>query len=204
MTVRRARKGPNGKGRVAWALPEPEEKLPEGDFLPPGFQFESKPEKVDSSLSTYFLHTEKRGLARYLPAAVKQFQKGFRAVFVTKAPIVFDRRSARVAGRVVGDHFDAALPWAKRSIIDELQQRYVLSGGGTERERERVAKRFFRLLHQRDEWIAKLEQAEKELEESSIEMVLRYGAKPIVLDGRTLDACSAAGDKVFWRSRTGK
>lgn len=194
-------------GKVSTALPESKNGSPgtEADFLPPGFSLEElKASEANGELTTYFLHTEKRGLARYLPAALKHFQRGFRAVLVTKVKLVFDQRNARVAGRLSGDHFEDACVWAKRTVIDDLQDRYVLGGGGTSRERARTARRFAAAMKARDDLEERRKRAEEELEQASIELVLRFGRKSYPLDGVTLDASHGPGDKVYWRARGGK
>lgn len=208
MANRRERGPRRRNGKAAWSLLT-RKSVPAGDFLPPGFSAKvPKPEDASGEVTTYFLHTEKRGIARYLPVALegKSFQKGFRGVIVTKTPLVFDQRNAKLAGRLSGDHFEVALEWAKRSILDELQNEYVRGGGGTKRDRERTATKFFRALKRRDELDKKSQEAELELERASIDMVKRFGKQPFVLEeeGVTLDACSGPGDKVYWRSRGGK
>ena len=202
MAARREKQKRNGK---MMSLPAEEAPAPVGDFFPPGFSVEV-PEIVDGELTTFFLYTEKRGLSKYLPMAVEHFQKGFRAVLLTKAPLIFDQGNARVAGRLKGDHFERAKEWAKRSILDELQHRYVLTGGGTMKERERTMSRYFSAKEKVEAIEQKLEAADKVLDQASIDMVLRFGTKPFVMqeEGITLDACYGPGDKVYWRSRTGK
>lgn len=205
MANRRERGPRRRNGKVAWSLLTAQS-APAGDFLPPGFSPKVEAKEIDGEITTYFLHTEKRGISRYLPTAIKHFQKGFRGVLVTKAPLVFDQRNAKLAGRLQGDHFEVAKEWANRSILDELQDQYVRGGGGTKRDRERTAAKFFRALRLRDELDQRSMKAELELEKASVEMVKRFGKQPFVLEeeGVTLDACSGPGDKVYWRSRSGK
>jgi hypothetical protein len=204
MASRRERSSRRRDSKVVWSLPD-QKNVPEGDFLPPRFQVEPSSEDVAGDVTTYFLHTEKRGIARYLPTSIRYYQKGFRGVLVTKASLVFDQGNAKVVGRLKGDRFEEAKRWANRTVLDDLQDEYVRRGGGTEKDRQRTAEKFFKAMRRRKELHEKVVQSEQEFEQASVEMVLRFGRQPIALDdGVTLDACSGPGDKVFWRSRSGK
>jgi hypothetical protein len=203
MAARREKQARNGKAKRS--LPAAEAPAPVGDFLPPGFSAELKAEEIDGEITTYFLHTEKRGLSKYLTTALKHYHRGFRAVLVTKAPLIFDQPSARVAGRLAGDHYETAVLWAKRSILEELHHRYVLTGGGSMRDRERTMTRYFSVKEKVEQIEEKLSEADKLLDQASIDMVLRFGTKFVLQEeGVTLDACYGPGDKVYWRSRSGK
>ena len=145
MAVRRKKMSrANGK-KAPFSLPVEAPAVPRDDFLPPGFSIEGAEEAAKASagkgkVKTYFLYTEKRGMARYVPMALKHFQKGFRAVLVSKWELLFDQGNARLAGQISGDHFEEGQKWAKRNILMELQKKYVLSGGGTPRERSRSSR----------------------------------------------------------------
>ena len=216
MAARRERviKGRNGQRRLraAGTLPGAE---PEGDFLPPGFSLKKIDPEDDRKRTTYFLYTEKRSIQRYVALGVKHFQRGFRAVIVTESRIVFDRPSARVAGRVQGDRFDEGVEWVKRDVLEEHHGVYVKTAGGSAREKKRATHRYFRALGKREEFERKRYQLEEEIDAASVDMVHRHGKNPYVIreeearlsglpEGRTLDACRGPGDKVYWRIRGGK
>ncbi len=204
-------RGKNGSSRKKSIGVTGAEKAPvvEADFLPPGFSLDTQgvsgaPQTDGDQVTTYFLYTEKRGLSRYLPRALKAYRKGFRAVVLAKEPIVFDRPNARVVGKKSGDYFEAAQSWVERNILTELHRRYIASGGGTMRERERTENRFYRALEKVEELREKVRRADRELEQASMEMVLRFGKKSYVMRGTNVvfDACCGPGDKVYWRGRS--
>jgi hypothetical protein len=73
------------------------------------------------------------------------------------------------------------------------------------KERERTMLRYFAARDRVEQIEERLAVADKALEQASIDMVLRFGAKYVVeQEGMTLDASYGPGDKVYWRPRSGK
>jgi len=170
------------------------------DFLPPGLSSKELPES-DGEITTYFLHTEKRGISSYLAIALKHFQSGFRGVIVSRASLVFDKANARLAGRKTGDHFEEGVNWVKSNVLKELDHQHLLTGGGTPQEKDRTARKFLSTSERIEKCKSLLAKLEKDLEEASIEMVLRFGKQSLLIEGITYVPSYAPGDKVYWLRR---
>jgi hypothetical protein len=174
---------------------------PSGDFLPPGFSLEV-PAVSDEDRVTYFLQSDRRGIVPYLPAVTKHYQEGFRAVLVGPPHLIFESRNTTLVGRAKGDQYEKGVEWVKSNVLKELHQQYLISGGGTAKEREEALKKYQKArdaLHQHD--VRRMEMQNR-LDEASIGLVLRFGKQPLVMDGVTYDP-SYARSSVYWKRRGG-
>lgn len=173
---------------------------PAGDFFPPGFEDPKLPPVKDSELVTYFLQTDLRGFRLYEPHAVKYLHSGFRAVIVGPPTFIFDKPVTKLVGRMRGDHFTRAVVWAKSNVVADLHNRYKLAGGGTPIERERALKRYTKARQLLVAHHEKLALLEKEVEESAVALVERFGKGPLIIDGETWDP-SYVREQVYWKRR---
>lgn len=204
MTTRREKGSRGGKTTNGHGKPNgptnPRE-VPKGDFLPPGFE-PAKQKAGDSTLVTYFLTGDKRGITPYVKAAKKSLQDGFRTVLVANDGMVFEGSGAKLVGRIAGDQFEKACEWARSDVLRDHHKQYLINGGGRPRDRERVINRYKKAREDILEVRRKEAQAVAELELASVELVERFGKQPIDIDGVTFDPCFNR-EKVFWKARSG-
>lgn len=173
---------------------------PEEDFFPPGFEDPELPPVKESDLVTYFLQTDKRGFEPYEKHATRYLHSGYRAVLVGPPTFVFDKPVAKLVGRVRGDHFQRAVAWAKSDVVQDLHNRYKLAGGGTPKEREQSVKRYLKAKATLEAHLEKLVQLEREVEDASVGLLLRFGKGPLVIEGETYDP-SYVRERVYWKKR---
>lgn len=150
---------------------------------------------------TYYLSCDPRSLAPYLPHAVHQFHKGFRAVLVAPAGLSFDAPAVTLLGLQNGSTFDHGMLWAMSNPLDELQavaqaNRASVTLKGQEKAQTRFADAIATL-----EGVAEAQrEAEAELEAATSEIILLQGVDSIFIDGDYYDP-TYNRERVFLKRR---
>lgn len=150
---------------------------------------------------TYYLSCDMRSFANYLPHAVKQLQRGFRAALLAPAGLVFEPPGIALLGLQDGDAFEAAVLWATSNPIDEIHGEMTSARAPvTLKEQKQAQDRFSRAVATLEGVAQAQKDAEVELEAATAEIIRVQGVEAIVIDGFYFDP-TYSREKVYLKKR---
>lgn len=150
---------------------------------------------------TYYLSCDKRSFEVYLPHAVKQFRRGFRAAMLAPAGLVADPPSVVILGLQDGDTFEHAAMWVTNNPIDEIRAQAVNAKDAVAlKDQQRAQKRFAKAVASLEGVLEAQKEAEAELEAATAEIIAVQGVEALVIDGVYFDP-TYSREKVYLKKR---
>lgn len=150
---------------------------------------------------TYYLSCDVRGLALYLPHAIKHVQKGFRATILAPAGLQFEPPTVALLGLQDGDVFDHGHRWVLSNPIDEIHLEAVARNAPINlKDQQRAQLRYADALSTLEGVAEAQTAAESELEAATADLIAVQGVESINIDGIYFDA-SYSREKVYLKRR---
>lgn len=154
---------------------------------------------ADEDLRTYYVLTDKRGLALYEGQLKKSHHSGFRVAMLAYKDLEFNSSNVNLVGKGTLADWDHAVEWSKSNIVEDLHQEYLLAVG----ERRRPDKIIADLVKAKGQLAAldeKREAASVVIDTLSRELVTSTGKGAVFMEGSYWDA-SYSREKLFWKRR---
>ncbi len=147
------------------------------------------------------LSCDVRGLSLYLPHAVKQIQRGFRAAIVAPQGLVFEPPSIVLCGLQDGDTFEAASRWASTNPVDEIHLAAVNAKQPiTMKVQQKAQQRFQDAVSSLEGVALAQKEAEAELDAATSALIEAQGVESLCIDGIYYDP-TYSREKVYLKRR---
>lgn len=150
---------------------------------------------------TYYLSCDVRSFGAYIPLAVRQVQRGFRAALLAPAGLTFEPPGVQLLGLQHGDSFDHAAAWAASNPIEEIHaEALVAKRSGSLKDQTKAQKRFANAVASLDGVQEALREAEAELDGATADIIATQGVEVLVIDGAYYDP-SYSRERVYLKKR---